>query len=581
MYNGFAMVKGHLLILPFLSLCFVSIIAFSGEANPYAIATGAETLGYYSQLFPLLREAGVSFVRIFPEWANIQPKENQWDFSLADDLVKCAKENDLQILGIFLYLAPWVSAKPPSTRAFPIKDIRYWRDYVREVVKRYSQDIKYWEVYNEFAAFSENGTHKDYAELVINSYDVVKEIDPQCKVGLNWNEFDLSSLEKVIKLGAGGHFDFVCVHPYAILDRVMLGREEAILTMMENFKKMLRKTGQREDIPLWVTEIGIPATDDPASEKRQAEALIKAYVLCLLQGIERIFWFEGRGPTYGPGGSFGILKEDWSKRASYYALQTLIKLLGPNPKYLGWFPLSDYSHSYVFRGEKGVVMVSWASKDERIRLPKTVKVIDYMGQSVSFGNGNTLSLSSTPVFLLHLPTNWIIQAINNKNKPFPWLKDYRKATEVRWSLGKDGKDIEKGLYRIPWQRGKNVIKDNDTYALRTDRNNKDFYIEFDVADSFASVGDNELEITVVARRLDEYQPEGTGCNIIYESTEGYKTINDWWSIPPGTGWYEHTFHIKDANFANCWGWNFSISVVASPGDICVKEVIVRKQKTNQ
>ncbi|MGC9004196.1 MAG: endo-1,4-beta-xylanase [bacterium] len=549
------------------------------EQGFFGIATGAETLGYYNQLFPLLKEAGVKWVRIFPEWAHIQPRENEWNFSLSDSIIKSAKDNNLQILGIFLYLAPWVSAKPPSTRAFPIKDIKYWRDYVREVVKRYKDDVKYWEVYNEFAAFSENGTPKDYAELVINAYEVAKEVDPNCKIGLNWNEFDLSSLEKVIELGASGHFDFVCVHPYALLDAVMKGREEAFLRMGENFRKLLRRTKQKDDIQLWVSEIGQPANDEPSSQLRQAEALVKAYVLCLVQEIEKVFWFEGRGPSYGKGGSFGIIGWNWEKRPSFYALQTLTNLLGPQPKYIGWFQLSKHSHSFLFQGEKGAVLISWAIRDGyKISLPKGVRALDLTGKPLPINEKRELQLSTTPIFLTNLPNKWITKAMENKGKIFPWLKDYSKASEVIWRMDEKGNDVEEGLYLIDKQNGKNIIQVDGDYARRTDRANKVYYIDFDVDDSFASLGDSELEITVIARRLDANQPAGTGCNLRYESKDGYRYVNDWWTIPPEPGWHQHTFKIKDANFANCWGWNFDISVDASPGDICVKEVIVRKVK---
>ncbi len=550
------------------------------ESGFFCIATGAETLGYYQQLFPLLSEAKVSFVRIFPEWAHIQPEQGKWDFSLADSIVKSAKANKLQILGIFLYLAPWASAKPPSTRAFPIKDIRYWREYVREVVKRYKGEVKYWEVYNEFGSFSENGTPKDYAELVRNAYEVAKEIDPTCKVGINWNEFDLSSLQQVIEQGASGHFDFVCVHPYAMLARVMKGREEAFMGMVGQYRKMLKLTGQREDIPLWVSEIGYQAVEGkPESELKQAEAIVKAYVLCAVQGIEKVFWFEGRGPNYGPEGSFGIIRQDWSKRPSFFALQTLTQLLGHQPQYLGWLQISPNSRGFVFRGQKGAVMVNWASVEgDKVKLPLGVQAVDMLGKPISIGKEKEFAIPTQPIFLVNLPQSWVARAIGNKKRLFGWFKDYSSAKEISWRASKDGKDETNGLYLIDWQDGKDIVGpfEDGSYGRRTDRSRKAFYLEFDVDDSFAGVGDNELEVTVVARLVNFEQPEGTGCNLIYESTKGYRHIDDWWTIPKAPGWHRHTFRIKDANFANCWGWNFCVSVVASPGDVIVKEVIVRK-----
>ncbi len=543
----------------------------------FGIAPGAETGGYFPQLFPLLKEAGVGWVRGFPEWVNIQPREGEWHFESADAWVKSAKENGLDLLGIFLYVTPWASSGG-DTRTFPLKDIKYWRDYVEGILARYHNDIKYWEVYNEFASFSKNGTPKDYAQLVVTAYEVGRKVDPTCRIGLNWNEFDMSSLQRVIEEGAGGHFDFVCVHPYAMLDRVMKGREEAFLGMMKNFRRMLRITGQREDIPLWVSEVGRPAKEhDGESEQKQAEALIKAYTLCLAQGIERVFWFEGRGPTYGPEGSFGIVRDDWSKRPSFYALQILTNLFGPQPRYLGWLNLAENARCFVIQGNKEAVCITWTvGEGNRIRLPSGVRAFDLLGKPIEMVREREVLLTNQPIFLSNLPRRWVQEARENKNKLFAWMKDYSKAKESSWRM-EEGKDVMEGLYLIDWQDGRDIVGPIDgAYARRTDRGKQHFYIEFDVDDSFASLGDRELEVTVVARRLNPDQP--AGCNLIYESLTGYKHIDDWWTIPPEPGWHQHTFRIRDANFANCWGWNFCVSVVASPGDIYLKEVIVKKAK---
>jgi hypothetical protein len=48
------------------------------------------------------------------------------------------------------------------------------------------------------------------------------------------------------------------------------------------------------------------------------------------------------------------------------------------------------------------------------------------------------------------------------------------------------------------------------------------------------------------------------------------------SMPGDDKWYEHTFHVTDANFADTWGWNFRIDVAGSPADVWVKEVKVKR-----
>ncbi|MGB9878094.1 MAG: hypothetical protein ACPLPS_10035, partial [bacterium] len=82
--NGFIIINTrlHWFIL-LLTIGFLISAFGQKEQGFFGIATGAETLGYYNQLFPLLKEAGVKWVRIFPEWAHIQPRENEWNFSLS------------------------------------------------------------------------------------------------------------------------------------------------------------------------------------------------------------------------------------------------------------------------------------------------------------------------------------------------------------------------------------------------------------------------------------------------------------------------------------------------------------------
>jgi hypothetical protein len=208
-------------------------------------------------------------VRSFPEWANFQPERGKWDFSSGDGLIDSARKNRIRIVGVLCYLAPWASSPAPGadhgtrTRTFPIKDMRYWRDYVEGVVGRYHKDVKYWEVYNEFnsPAFARNASVKDYAAMVRQAHEAAGKVDPQCKIGIGCADVDISFLEQVFVQGAAGCVDFVNVHPYSLMGAVMDGRETVFLQMAANLRKMLAKCGQPMDMPLWVSEIGVTHSD--------------------------------------------------------------------------------------------------------------------------------------------------------------------------------------------------------------------------------------------------------------------------------------------------------------------------------
>jgi len=553
------------------------------EGGSFGIAGGGESFGEHPRLFPLLHEAGVTMVRSFPEWSNFQPEPGKWDFSAGDGLVQSARKNQIEIVGLFCYLAPWASSAAPGadhgnrTRTFPIKDMQYWRDYVEGVVTRYRNDIGYWEVYNEFnsPAFARSATVKDYVGMVTSAYDVAKKANPQCRIGIGCADVDISFLEQVITQGAAGHFDFVNVHPYSLMSAVMSGREPVFLQMASNLRKMLAKTKQRPDIALWVSEIGVASTDKPESESRQAEAIVKAYVLCLAQGIDRVFWFEGRGPSYGPGGDFGVIRQSWSKRPSFEALRQLTSILGPRPQSLGWLNPTGKSYGFVFKGSTGPVLVTWATTDkgDTLKPPAAVSVIDLAGKTSTMAAGQDLILSRVPVFVTQLPPQWLADAQANRDRPLPWLNDFSKAESVSCHMG--AANVENGLIETEGGDGKTVLGLVDgAYARRTDRAKGSLYMYFDVDDSYASVGDHEIDITFAARCVDP--AKSAGFKLTYEAQKGYRAIDEWWTIPAEPGWHEHTFHLKDANFANNWGWNFRIDAVSSTSDIWVKQVTVKR-----
>lgn len=535
-------------------------------AGSFGIAPSGESGGELSRIFPLLREAGVTMVRAFPEWPGIQPAYGRWEWSASDKLVALARENKIKLLGIYCYLAPWASSG--GTRRFPIKDIRYWREYVEGVTARYKDEIQHWEVYNEFnsGAFAQNATPKDYAELVKTAWDAAKKVNPSCKIGIGCASVAVAFLEQTIQAGASGCFDFVSVHPYELLDVAVNGREPTYLRMAANLRAMLKKNAQRDDIELWVTEVGYSNKD----ERLQADALVKAYVLSFAQGIEKVFWFEAKGP-YG----LDIIRPDWSKRPSYVALQTMTKLLGPVPKSLGWYNPTGKSYGFVFYGAREPVLVAWAMKPEGDTLVfgADVLITDLSGDSKPLKRGSELRLSRSPVFVTRLPGGLLAKVRADSARPLPWLEDYSKAESVSCHTGAE--NVESGLSLLKWGDGDTVVGLVDgIHVRRTDKARGMNYIYFDVDDSYAAVGDSNIEIKIIARTADP--SKRCELDICYESRTGYRNTEKRWIVPTEPGWHEHTFSISDANFGNTWGWNFRIDVGRSQTDVWVKEVIVRR-----
>src|SRR5438445_12717272 len=73
----------------------------------------------------------------------------------------------------------------------PFSALGEWKTYVDAVVRRYKNDIQYWEIWNEPADDGHSGAW--YANLVKETYPTIKEACPNCKVmGLDINHGDIA-----------------------------------------------------------------------------------------------------------------------------------------------------------------------------------------------------------------------------------------------------------------------------------------------------------------------------------------------------------------------------------------------------
>ena len=580
-------IGGQMCKMAVLTVCGVAALAVPvraaeadarDAASPWGIASGAEWSGDYPKFNPMLSKAGITSLRLFPEWQSIQPKQGQWEWKSSDAMVANARLNKIHLTGVFCYFAPWASANG-GTRKGPVKDMQYWRDYVSGAVSRYQKDITYWEIWNEFNGSFYEGTDKvkDYADLVAAAYDTAKKIDPNIKIGLSVANFDVGFLDATIKAGAADHFDFICVHPYENLGAVAEGGEVGYLSLTGNLRDMLKANKQKADIPLWITEIGFqaPIKADAKADMQQADMLVKAYLLSIAQGFERIFWFEARGPAYGQGTDHGIIRSDWTPRLAYTALTTMTTVLGQAPRYLGWLDMGKGGYGFLFQGNEGTVMAAWspAGKEYKATFAAEVRVTDLAGKESPLSAGQALVLNKSPVFISKLSADLVKQAQSNLGKPYPWGGDYAHAKVVTCRLG--AANAEDGLKQVNPQTTA-VVNGLVETCRRTDftKGGEGHYAYFRVDPQFVPYGTTNMQITIVAKRVAAGKQ--AGMNLTYESAKGYRGTGGWWTIPADDQWHENTWKVSDANFVGQWGWNFRFDGVSSPNEFLVKEVRVTK-----
>ena len=547
------------------------------DLSPWGVASGAEWFSEYPRFNPLLRNAGVGWLRGFYEWQALQPKQGYWNWVFTDRLVNNAVANGIHLTFPLAYFAPWASADG-GTRRFPIKDMQFWRDYVGGLVARYHENIKYWEVWNEFnGSFAQNGTPEIYANLVREAFIAAKRIDPSAKIGMSVANFDVNFLTAAIKAGAADHFDYICVHPYEKLGALEKNGEVDFLAMAVTLRQMLAATNQPVDTPLWITEIGAqaPVIPDQEADGRQAALLAKAYILSIASGFQRVFWFEARGPTYGNKMDHGLIRADFTLRPSYQALKTMTDLLGPAPESIGWLNLGEGGYGFLFKGSGRNVLAAWAPMTQRIKVKfdSEVQIFDLAQARTTLPAGQAIDLTEAPEFIVNVPASLAEQARLNSKRPFPWSGDYAQSPVVTTRLQTE--NLSTGMRQISPDTTVPVLLGDDTWR-RTDfskAGGEGHYVYFAVTPQFVPFGTAELEITAVVRRLA--RDKLAGMSLDYELQRGYVNAG-YFNIPESDQWQELSWKVKDANFVGGWGWNFRLNGIASPNDFSIREVRVRK-----
>jgi hypothetical protein len=333
---------------------------------------------------------------------------------------------------------------------------------------------------------------------------------------------------------------------------------------------MLKANAQKEDMPLFITETGFQSSQKPdaVSDQRQAEAIVKVYVLSIAAGFAQIDWFEARGPAYGHGTDHGIIREDWSIRPAYTALKTMTQKMGAEPDYNGWIALETTGYGFVF----GKTLAAWTppKTELKVNFGKAITVTQLDGKEAQT---ETVTLTNTPVFLTDIPEALLTQAKENKAKPFPWGKDYAVAQEVSCRLGATNADD--GIRQIN-ERTTKVMHglDNSWKQLDFSVGGEGRYTYFRVDPTFIPIGIQTFEITAVVRRSADGKAAAT--SILYESSHGYRQPEKGAQNIEDGDWQELKWIVTDANFAGQWGWNFRLEATMSPNEFAIREVRVRK-----
>ncbi len=277
-----------IIIVPAVLACLALLEGCGGGASQIQSAAFRQYeqshFGFFSayKSYSFMDELGVHWERPHPGpfiWGAIQKaKGAAYDWSQVDNYVRNAQAHGVQIVATIWPYADWdqqqCHVKLPSSprllfsqqlgdyRGKPCDSDAY-QDFVEALVTRYDggkdsmpglkYPIKYWEVDNEpdvaggSLFFKGNPQTTDYLELLQETHDAVKQIDPEAKVingGIAYlNQQDTPFWQTILSGPGAKDIDILTIHAIEMGTDLQLPALDSLMRQLDLHR------------PVWVTEI--------------------------------------------------------------------------------------------------------------------------------------------------------------------------------------------------------------------------------------------------------------------------------------------------------------------------------------
>ena len=358
----------------------------------------------------MAQAAGVKWSREEFGWGRVEPRRGEFNWTFYDRLVATAKRHGISVYGLLSYWAGW-------TKPYTPEGIEDYCRYAAACARRYRDDIRHWEIWNEPNIFFWQGPRDMYADLLKQAYAAVKEANPDALVlGISTAGIDTKFIERTMALGAP--FDILTIHPY----RRSLHDERFVEDLKKAADLVRRPDGSAREV--WITEMGwttgvghnaVSTGFRPTSQRDQAQLVARAYLDAVASGAApNSSWYDFRNDGRDPFNfehNMGIVTRDFEPKAAYRAFATMTRLLG-DARFSRTVDFGPAVVAYWFDRTTpgaGCVLVVWPTDKDRTITVKLsadlpVPVIDLMGnRRVMTPAGGNLPMpmqAETPVFLL-------------------------------------------------------------------------------------------------------------------------------------------------------------------------------------
>lgn len=381
----------------------------------------------WPQLLALSRQAGILWVRDWSlKWQTVESEPGRFDFGETDAVIGAAARQGMRILGLLAFPSSnWSSSAPADVQpqegpeiarrmVYMPRSLEEFARYVRATAEHYRGRVTAWEILNE-PVYCRGGvlgedlgyTVGDYVLLLLQvAHEAIKAVAGDATVVGGLGGGPETYTREFIEAGGLAFVDALNLHLYP-----ELAAPEVYIPALEELARQMREDGRPR--PIWVTECGYYADDDPPVEpqpasypapvdsEREAAILQARFNLILLGlGARKIFYHCGTCGSINNESLYGPFFEYDAQPRKVLAMQAaMAQLLGPDTEPLGRLRAPEGAYAWAYFSGGRTVVAAWAPDGGAVlgRLPPEARLVDILGNPLPFGRRE---LTEEPIYLI-------------------------------------------------------------------------------------------------------------------------------------------------------------------------------------
>ena len=366
------------------------------------------------KFIPIYTSLGSKYIRADIRFNYIY-KDGTFDFSKYDSIIQRLSDNDIKILAI---VGSASSVLGEDKIISNNEELDIFNEYVDLLADRYPQITSY-EVLNEpNATYKEESNIKWYAKTAEKVSQTLKEKNTDNEILIGSTSYGPNALyptefiNNVANNMKNKYLNIFSYHIYDFSKKINLN-EEFISKLQEN-KQMSNTFGGF--IKNANTEYGASTYAEEFTEEAQANKIVQQNIICDQFDINYsiVYNFRNTGmDTSEKEENFGIVQNDYTPKLSYYALKHYYENIN-GAQYVGYVNIADGVQAHVYDKDGKTKMIVWSDNAENnIVIPyKDFTAKDIYGNDIENTEG-TLTITTSPVYLDNISTNYFYQAISN------------------------------------------------------------------------------------------------------------------------------------------------------------------------